>query len=186
MQESILIEKGKNGDRKALSELVKLHENTVYNFAFKICRDKDKAENTMQETFLSMLKSLHTFDGNSKLSTWLYRIVVNHCLMLARKSGNNEFVEPENEDELYDNKYFSDYRMLPDKIAENNELRVILDKSISKLSPEYRAVFLLRDVEELSTEETAKVTRLSVPAVKSRLHRARAFLRNEISEALKK
>jgi RNA polymerase sigma-70 factor (ECF subfamily) len=184
MDELQLIEQAKQGDRRAMAELVKRNEQTVYNFAFKICRDRDKAENIMQETFLSMVKSLQQFESQSKLSTWLYRIVANHCLMEARKMQKRQFVTIDDDEELFDEKYIADWSSLPNKTTENEELRSILDASIQKLSPEYRIVFLLRDVEELSTEETAKITRLSVPAVKSRLHRARAFLRREISQAL--
>ncbi len=183
MEESELVELAKSGDRKALAQLVKDNEQTVYNFSFKICRDRDKAEHIMQETFYSMIKSLHQFDGNSKLSTWLYRIVSNHCLMLARKEKNRTFVPIDNDDELYEDRYTADWSRIPNLDVENTELKNILDKSIDKLSPEYRIVFLLRDVEGLSTEETAKLTELSVPAVKSRLHRARAFLRKELNEA---
>ena len=184
MTEEKLIEDAKAGDKKALTELVKKYEQTIYNFAFKICRDPVKAENIMQETFLSMIKSLHQFDGKSKLSTWLYRIVTNHCLMEVRKK-KNRFVSLENDDGLVEDKFVTDWNSLPYKSIENNELRKILDDSIRKLSPEYRIIFLLRDVEGLSTEETGKITDLSVPAVKSRLHRARAFLRKEINEAFK-
>ncbi|MDZ7764230.1 MAG: sigma-70 family RNA polymerase sigma factor [Melioribacteraceae bacterium] len=84
MTEEQLIEKAQNGDRHALSELVKQYEQTVYNFSFKICRNKERAEHTMQETFLSMVKNLNQFSGKSKLSTWLYTVVSNNCLMLAR------------------------------------------------------------------------------------------------------
>ncbi len=185
MEEKELVKLAQAGDRKALSELVKSHEQTVYNFAFKICRDKEKAENTMQETFLSMVKNISQFSGDSKLSTWLYRIVANHCMMAARSQKKFTFVEIETEDSLFDEKYISDSTRLPDVSIENNELRKQLDNAINKLAPEYRLVFLLRDVEEQSTEETARITGLSVAAVKSRLHRARAFLRNELSEALK-
>lgn len=183
MEESELVELAKSGDRNALAQLVKDNEQTVYNFSFKICRDREKAENIMQETFYSMIKSLHQFDGNSKLSTWLYRIVSNHCLMLARKDKNKSFVSIDNEDELYEDRYTADWSRIPNQNIENAELKKILDQSINKLSPEYRLVFLLRDVEGLSTEETAELTELSVPAVKSRLHRARAFLRNELNKA---
>lgn len=187
MDEIKIIELAKSGDRNALASLVKMYEKTVYNFAFKICRDRDKAENIMQETFLSVVKSLHQFDGNSKLSTWLYRIVANHCLMEARKFKNRHFTSlDDDEDGMYENKQIVDWSKVPYKSTENIELRKILDEAISKLSPEYRMVFLLRDVEEFSTEETAKIAELSVPAVKSRLHRARAFLRNEINEAFKR
>jgi RNA polymerase sigma-70 factor (ECF subfamily) len=92
----------------------------------------------------------------------------------------------ENEEGFYDERYIADWETLPNKNTENEELRKILDDAIVKLSPEYRMVFLLRDVEGLSTEDTAKATDLSVPAVKSRLHRARAFLRKEINEAFRK
>lgn len=183
MEESKLVELAKSGDRQALAQLVKNNEQTVYNFSFKICRDRDKAEHIMQETFFSMIKSLHQFDGNSKISTWLYRIVSNHCLMLARKDKTRTFVSIDNDDELYEDKYTADWSNIPNQNIENIELKKILDESIDKLSPEYRIVFLLRDVEGLSTEETAQLTELSVPAVKSRLHRARAFLRKELNEA---
>lgn len=185
MEETKLLALANNGDRKALAQLVKDNEQTVYNFSFKICRDKDKAEHIMQETFYSMIKSLHQFDGNSKLSTWLYRIVSNHCLMLARKNKSKTFVSIDNDDELYEDKYTADWSRIPNQNIENEELKKILDESIEKLSPEYRIVFLLRDVEGISTEETAQLTELSVPAVKSRLHRARAFLRKELNEAFK-
>ena len=183
MEESKLVELAKSGDRQALAQLVKNNEQTVFNFSFKICRNKDKAEHIMQETFFSMIKSLHQFDGNSKISTWLYRIVSNHCLMLARKDKSKKFVSIDNDDELYEDKYTADWSNIPNQDIENTELKKILDESIDKLSPEYRIVFLLRDVEGLSTEETAQLTELTVPAVKSRLHRARAFLRKELNEA---
>lgn len=185
MDEDKIIELAKQGDRKALTELIKKYEQTVYNFAYKICRDKEKAENAMQETFLSMVKSLYQFDQKSKLSTWLYRIVANHCLMEARKLKNKYFIDVEGEEgNLFEEKYASDSRTIPSKTVLNNELKELLDSAIKKLSPEYRIVFTLRDVEQLSTEETAQITGLSVPAVKSRLHRARAFLRNELTETL--
>ena len=186
MEENELIELAKKGDKIALAQLVKNHEQTIYNFAFKICRDKEKAENIMQETFYSMVKSIGQFGGNSKLSTWLYRIVSNHCLMLARKMKSRPFVSLENDDDLFEDIKIADWSSLPDKDTENEELKSILDAAIQKLTPEYRMIFLLRDVEGFSTEETAETAELSIAAVKSRLHRARAFLRNEINKAFQK
>ena len=183
-EESELIDLAKSGDKKAMAQLVKNYEQTIYNFAFKICRHRDKAENITQETFFSMVKNLKQFDSKSKLSTWLYRIVANHCLMIARKEKNRQFVSIDDDDSLYnDEKYTIDYSRLPTKYTENEELKKVLDDAISKLSPDYRMIFLLRDVEGLSTEETAEASDLSISAVKSRLHRARAFLRNEITKA---
>jgi RNA polymerase sigma-70 factor (ECF subfamily) len=184
--EEQLIEDAINGSKIALTELVKKYEQTVYNFAFKICRNKDRAEHTMQETFLSMVKSLKQFSGNSKLSTWLYTIVSNHCLMLARSQKKYDYDTLENEDGLIDDRNVVDWKFSPEKIAENSELKNVLDEAIQKLPHEYRIVFLLRDVEGLSTKETSEIVDLSVPAVKSRLHRARAFLRNELNNTLGK
>lgn len=184
--EEQLIEEAINGSKLALAELVKKYEQTVYNFAFKICRNKERAEHTMQETFMSMIKSLKQFSGKSKLSTWLYTIVSNHCLMLARSQKKYDYTSLENEDGLIDDRNIVDWNFSPDKIAENSELKDVLDEAIQKLPHEYRVVFLLRDVEGLSTKETGEIVNLSVPAIKSRLHRARAFLRNELDNTLGK
>lgn len=184
MEENELIERAQSGDQKALSELVKKYEQTVYNFAFKICRNRERAEHTMQETFLSMVKNLHQFDRKSKLSTWLYTIVSNNCLMLARADKRHSYASFDDEESFIDEGAVADWSDTPDRTVENEELKEILDESIKKLPPDYRVVFLLRDVEGLSTEETGKIAKLSVPAVKSRLHRARAFLRNEINRRL--
>ena len=185
MNEQSLILEAQAGNDKALAELVKMYEKTIYSFAFKVCRNPDRAENTMQETFISMVKSLKQFDGKSKLSTWLYRITANHCLMEYRKRKHN-YVSIDDDDALVSEESVADWNNVPSFTLENKELKSVLDKAIQKLSPEYRIVFLLRDVEGLTTEETGKITELSVPAVKSRLHRARAYLRKEISQTFKK
>ncbi len=185
IDENELIERSKQGDRKALAELVKLHEQTVYNFAFKICRNREKAEHVMQETFLSMVKSISQFSGKSKLSTWLYTVVSNHCLMLARTEKRRESTEFEEETSYSGAISSSDWKYTPSDVAENNELKETLDKVIERLPEDYKIVFMLRDVEGLSTKETAEIMNLSIPAVKSRLHRARAFLRNELNNELK-
>jgi len=182
MTEKEIIAKAQDGDRVALAKLVKLYEQTVYNFAYKICRNKEKAEHIMQETFMSMVKSIKQFSGKSKLSTWLYTIVSNHCLMMARSNKKHAYISLDDDDALIDEKNITDWEITPDKIAENIELGAILDDAIKKLPPDYRIVFMLRDIQGFSTEETGKAINLSVPAVKSRLHRARAFLRNELSK----
>ncbi|NOX67120.1 MAG: RNA polymerase sigma factor [Chlorobi bacterium] len=181
MEEKELIKKAQEGDRNALAKLVKQYEQTVYNFAFKICRDKERAEHTMQETFLSMVKSIKQFSGKSKLSTWLYTVVSNHCLMMARSNKKHLHASIDDEDSLIDEKNITDWNISPQRIAENDELKDILNEAINKLPPDYRIVFMLRDIQGFSTEETGKAINLSVPAVKSRLHRARAFLRNELN-----
>lgn len=184
--EEELINSAKSGDNAALAQLVKNYEQTVYNFAFKVCRNRDRAEHAMQETFLSMIKSLGQFSGKSKLSTWLYTIVSNHCLMLARSQKKYDYTNIENDNGLIEDKNVIDWKLSPTKISENEELKEILDEAIKKLPTDYRIVFLLRDIEGLSTQETSEIVELSVPAVKSRLHRARAFLRNELNKSLGK
>jgi RNA polymerase sigma-70 factor (ECF subfamily) len=106
--------------------------------------------------------------------------------MMARRLKSQPFVSLDNEENLFEERYAADWNTIPYKETENEELKKILDEAIEKLSPEYRMIFLLRDVEGLSTEETAQVTELSIAAVKSRLHRARAFLRKELNEAFRK
>jgi len=181
-KEQELIAKAQAGDRQALAELVKEYENTIYNFAFKICRDREKAEHVMQETFFSMVKSISQFSGKSKLSTWLYTVTSNHCLMLARSEKKNRATEFEEENNFTNSIANNEWQYTPSDAIENNELKKILDKAIKKLPEDYRIVFMLRDVEGLSTKETAEIMKLSIPAVKSRLHRARAFLRNELNK----
>lgn len=187
MNEVDLIKEAQNGDKKALAELVKNYEQTVYNFSFKICRNKEHAENAMQETFLSMVKNLSQFSGKSKLSTWLYTVVTNHCLMQARSGKKRKMTSSlDDEDNYIEERHIADWKITPEKVVENQELKSALDTAIQKLPHDYRVVFILRDIEGLSTEETGKIMELSVPAVKSRLHRARAFLRKELNDIFKK
>ena len=142
MNENELIESAQKGDKKALTELVKNYEQTVYNFSFKICRDRERAEHTMQETFMSMVKNISQFSGKSKLSTWLYTVVSNHCLMLARSQKKYEYIPLDDEESLIDESKISEWKFTPESITENNELRDMLDRAIKKLPLDYRIVFL--------------------------------------------
>ena len=138
----------------------------------------------MQETFLSLVKNISQFSGNSKLSTWLYTVVSNHCLMLARSNKKRTHSSIDDDESSISEKNLAVWNATPDKITENQELKDILDEVIKKLPQDYKIVFLLRDVEGLSTEVSGKILNLSIPAVKSRLHRARAFLRNQLNTKL--
>jgi RNA polymerase sigma-70 factor, ECF subfamily len=184
MTENEILKKAQEGDKQALAELVKMYEKTIYNFSYKICRNKDKAEHTMQETFLSMIKNIMSFKGESKLSSWLYRVVSNNCLMYARKEQKH--LQNILEDDGITEREFeiADENQSPVKAVEESELKEILDAAIGKLQPDYRVVFLLRDVEGLSTEETAEILNLTQAAVKSRLFRARSFLRDYLNKRL--
>ncbi|MCZ7556561.1 MAG: RNA polymerase sigma factor [Bacteroidia bacterium] len=176
-----VIEQAKQGDARAIRRLVDEYAPVIYRFSYNICRNQDRAEHATQETFMSMLKKLHQFDNRSKFSTWLYTIISNHCLMLARSEKSRRHVSLDDEDTQFPEIAVDHWDFNPDLAVERADLKEHLDAAIEKLSPEYKVVFMLRDVEGLSTEEVANITNLSVPAVKSRLHRARSFLRNELA-----
>lgn len=181
--DSELIEQARSGDKRAFGRLVRKYEQLVYSFSFKICRDPEKAEEVLQETFINAYRGLKSFSGNSKFSTWLYRIVTNNCLMMHRKEAREPVISFEEADLFHgtDELQVAHWGETPPDAVLNKELRAKLDDAIQKLPLEYRIVFVMRDVEGLSTEEVGKSLKLSVPAVKSRLHRARMFLRNELN-----
>ncbi len=183
-----LIRSAKTGDRGAFTTLVKRYEETVFRFSLKLCRDREKAEETLQDTFINVYRKLGSFDGKSKFSTWLYAIVTNNCLMKRRKRKLRELEEPlealDNPATSPDGKFAHQVVRWEDSPADillGKELRRLLDDAILKLPDIYRAVFILRDVEGKSNEETAEVLSISQEAAKSRLRRARAFLREELN-----
>ena len=191
--ESELVRKAQRGDKHAFSLLIKKYESTVYGFAFKVCRNEEKAAETLQDTFVNVYRKLDQFNGKAKFSTWLYQIVTNNCLMKRRRSKLDEASvsvdSPENGGE--DSEHEGDGAPLhalvslkhtPQDEMVNKELRELLDNAILKLPMEQRIVFVLRDVEGRSAEETAKILKVSVAAVKSRLRRARVFLRAQLQE----
>lgn len=188
--EHALIESAKSGDPHAFSELVKRYQQTVYGFSYKVCRNKEKAEEALQDTFVNVYRKLEQFDGRSKFSTWLYSIVTNNCLMKHRKRKmDQEMVyldePPKANGDSRDDLVIPSWNDTPAEELMNNELRSHLDEAIQKLPLDYRIVFILRDVENQTAEETAKILKLSVPAVKSRLRRARVFLRNELNDYMR-
>jgi RNA polymerase sigma-70 factor (ECF subfamily) len=158
-----------------------------------VCRNEEKAAETLQDTFVNVYRKLDQFNGKAKFSTWLYQIVTNNCLMKRRRSKLDEssvsIDSPENGAEDSDRggdgaplQSLILLKQTPQDEMVNKELREILDNAILKLPMEQRIVFVLRDVEGRSSEETAKILKLSAPAVKSRLRRARVFLRAHLQE----
>jgi len=183
-----LIRLASSGDHRAFSELVKRYEDTVFSFAFKVCRSRQHAEETLQDTFVNVFRKLKQFDQKSKFTTWLYSIVANNCLMKRRQSKleRASFSLQEVKDDSAEGAFhIPDWRETPLDRTTSKELRKLLDESIQKLPMEHRIVFILRDVEGKSAEETGRILKLSIPAVKSRLRRARVFLRNELEEYMK-
>jgi RNA polymerase sigma-70 factor, ECF subfamily len=184
-----LIKRAKKGDEHAFTQLVKRYESLVYSFAFKMCRDEDKASETWQDTFINVFRKLHQFDGRSKFTTWLYSIVTNTCKMRRRQRKIDQAsisidLPPDTRDDPDSGQpvqTIPSWKETPLDSMIDKELRGLLDDAIQQLPYEYKVVFVLRDVEGMSAEETGKILKLSVPAVKSRLRRARVFLREQLN-----
>ncbi len=185
--ETPLIRRAQHGDDRAFTELVKRYEAQVYSFAFKVCRDREKAAETLQDTFITVYRKLHQFDGRSAFATWLYRIVVNNCKMKHRRRKLDTLMEslddppPHSHDGEHERELPADVDDTPAEQLLTKELQGVLSEAIQKLPLDYRTVFVLRDVEGLSTRETATIVKITEEAVKSRLRRARAFLRREVA-----
>lgn len=188
LTDTALIAKVKNGDERAFTQLVKRYEQTVWGFAFKLCRDKQKAEESFQDTFINVFRKIDQFDSRSKFSTWLYTIVANNCLMHRRKRKLEGLLESFDEtpdgDDPEVQKQLTSWDDSPIETMMNKELRERMDAAIQELPDDYKVVFVLRDLEDRSAEETAKILKLSVPAVKSRLRRSRIFLRHKLHDMM--
>ncbi len=172
-------------DRAEFARLVEAYSSLIYRLAVKMLKDPQDAEDVLQETFLKAYKHLPGFDGRSSLSTWLYRIAANEALMLLRRRKGTpvSIDEPANDDDpLQPPVQIVDWCCLPEKELMSAEARAYMDRAVEALSPALRAVFVLRDIQGLSTQETADVLSLSEEAVKTRLSRARLRLRELLSE----
>ena len=179
----------KTGNESAFNEIVSRYANKIYGFALRITRNSSDAEEVFQEVFLTLTKKLDTFRGESKFSSWLYRVTVNASYMYLRSQKKHEsnislenYYPYDEKGTLMGRVMEKDWSSRPDIIIFSNEALKIIDKSINELPESYRTVFHLKDVEGLSNEEVADILEISIPAVKSRLHRARLFLRDRLSD----
>jgi RNA polymerase sigma-70 factor (ECF subfamily) len=164
--------------------MVERYSGIVYNIAVRLTNDPLEAEEVMQETFINAYRSLDRFEGRSQLGTWLYRIAYNAALMHLRKRRplTTSIDEPlVDEDGDTAPRQLVDWGPLPDQIVLSGELRQVLDQAIARLPEGLRVVFVMRDVEGLSTAETAEVLELTETNVKVRLHRARLALRERLT-----
>jgi RNA polymerase sigma-70 factor, ECF subfamily len=172
------------GDRSEFARVVDAYYTIIYRLALKILGNSQDAEDVLQETFIKAYRHISGFNGHSKLSTWLYRIATNEALMLIRRQ-KPDFVsidEPmENLDVDQEPLQIEDWCCLPEKELLSSEARIHLDKAIDRLPASLRVVFVLRDIQGLSTLETADVLDLSETAVKTRLSRARLRLRGDLT-----
>lgn len=188
MNEEQLINRAQSGDKKAFELLINDHFKKIYNIAFRIAGNADDASDMTQEVMIKLFRNIGSFGGNSKFSTWVYRVATNTCLDELKKlrrhsaySINNEIDTGEGE-LLYE---VEDTAPTPDKLAEKSELSGIVAKAINSLSAEHRIVITLRDIQGFSYEETAKIIGCSEGTVKSRISRARASLKKILERDFK-
>ena len=179
-----LVTRAREGDTAAFSALLKRYEAKIFRLAMNITQNREDAEDVLQETFLKAYEHLDQFQGNSKFYTWIVRIAVNQALMKLRKRKSSRAISLDEEIDTGEDTVVREIAAWdpdPEQRYSQDELHTILTEAIDTLAPIYRTVFTLRDVDGLSTEETAEALDLSVPAVKSRLLRARLQLRDKLT-----
>ncbi len=187
--ELALVNAAREGDMQAFEQLIQKYDRNVFRIAQHITQNREDAEDVVQDAFLKAYQNLNKFQGNSKFYTWLVRIAVNEALMRLRKRKADKTVSMDEDVETEDGsmpREVADWSPNPEQLYGTAELGDILGKTIQGLPSGFRTVFVLRDVEGLSTEETAEMLGLSVPAVKSRLLRARLQLRERLNRYFKK
>ena len=177
------------GSSFAVDELLRQYQGKIFNLAMSILKNESDAEEAAQDVFMTVIRKADTFQGNSAFYSWMYRICVNTCLMRLRGKRRNETVSIEEfmpvfTDEGMHASPMDDWSKEVERDALNEELGQMIRKYTGELSEKYRVVFVLSDVEGLSNEETARILGLTVAAVKSRLHRARLYLRERLSHYL--
>ena len=183
--ERALLARIQAGDKAACAECIEQHSAGVYRLALRLMRNEAEAEDVVQETFISAFKGIDSFQGHSRLATWLYRIAHNVALMRLRRVEPLLVTvdEPVRDAEGHEApRELFDWCCLPEQDFDTAEARGELEGAIARLPENLRAVFVLREMEGLSTEATAEVLNLSVDNVKTRLHRARLWLRERLSE----
>ena len=184
VDESELVTLARTGDARSFSELVRRYEGKIFRLAQHVTQNREDAEDVLQETFLKAYEHLDQFQGNSKFYTWIVRIAVNQALMKLRRRKTDRSVSLDETIDTGDDtlvREIAAWDENPEQQYSREELGGILENAVASLEPPYRSVFVLRDIDELSTEETAEALGLSVPAVKSRLLRARLQLREKLT-----
>ena len=184
-----LVEQARQGNVDAFTDLVNRYEGKIFRLTQHITGNREDAEDALQETFLKAYSRLNQFHGDSRFYTWLVRIAVNESLMKLRKRKTTAAVsldEPIESDGNFMPREVASWDPSPEERYAQTELREILDRTVQALPPIFRTVFILRDLDHLSTEEAAEALDISVPAVKSRLLRARLQLREDLTKYFKR
>lgn len=184
MDETTLVARAKKGDKVALSQLVNKYSERIYNLALRILRNHEDAEDVLQETFLTVVQKLDTFNGRSGFFTWIYRIATNASLMRLRtkKFTFHNLNDDTDFQESIESRVFIDWSQDPSLNIFDKEVKSKIDQAVNNLSDIYRSVFILRDIEGLSIKETSEILNITQENVKIRLRRARQFLRDRLSD----
>jgi RNA polymerase sigma-70 factor (ECF subfamily) len=187
LHEETLIRRIREGEHELFYELIRPYERRVYAAALAILRNEADAEDVAQEAILKAFKHIRQFRAEARFSTWLIQIAVNEARMRRRKQQAvvmEPMVNEKDEDGLYTPRDFADWREIPSEALERAEIRQKLAEALNSLGQKYREVFILRDMQQLSIEDTAKALGISVPSVKTRLLRARLMLRDLLAPGL--
>lgn len=190
LTDSELVERAKAGDLAAFEALTGRYERRVYSLAMRILRHEHDAEDVTQQTFLSVLEHLTSFRGEASFSTWVLRIASHAALKIIRKRKGlqtislEEATEPTDSGKIPHPEFIADWRQSPEHLVQQREIGRLLDEALAQLDEKHRMVFLLRDVEGFSIEETAKALELSEANTKVRLLRARLKLREILTQKL--
>lgn len=189
LDDNVLLEELRKGSPEAVEALFDRFHGKIYGLAMSILKNESDAEEATQDVFMTVFRKAFTFKGDSALYSWIYRICVNACLMRLRGKKRSETVSIEEfmpvftEEGMHANPV-GDWSKEVERKMLDKELGAVIRKFTEKLPEKYQVVFVLSDVEGLSNEETAQILGLTVPAVKSRLHRARLYLREQLSRYL--
>ena len=176
------------GEQEAFYELVRPYERMIYAAAISVVKNQADAEEVAQEAVLKAFSNLSSFRGESKFSTWLVQITYNEARMKLRKARPHLYEsideQQQNEEGDFWPKDYADWRPIPSELLEQNEIRQAVQDAINSLSPSYREMLVLRDVQHLSIKETSAILGISEPNVKTRLHRARLLLRDRLAPGI--
>lgn len=180
-----LIQQFRKGSIEAFEELIGRYESKIFNLAMRFTRNQEDAEEVLQDVFSTIYRKIDGFEGKSAFSSWLYRIIVNAAFMKLRKRKQDNTVAIEDLNPVVKQQCLEQDSLTmgrSDNLSVNRELREMLQSAIGRLPGQYRAVFVLRDVDGLSNQEVGEILNLSIPAVKSRLHRSRLMLRRRLQK----
>jgi RNA polymerase sigma-70 factor (ECF subfamily) len=184
--EEILVKEFQEGNLEAYDQIAERYQKKIYGLSFNLCRNQMDAQDVTQEVLLTLYKKINTFQGKSAFSSWVYRITLNATYMKLRSKKKEpnlslDDLMPSFNGSGFHQEKIQDWSESTESLLFTNETREIIQKAVDLLPEKEKVVFVLRDVDGLSTEKVSEILELTIPAVKSRLHRARLFLRKKLS-----